>query len=1017
MKRFLNNLVLVALSVLTFACCQKSDIAVSESDAETVTLTFASEKPMADDETKTEWTGGGIRWSSGDRISVAYTVEDKWQNAVGDAEEDARLYKSLALSDAADVAKFSVSAAFNGDAVGSHVFYGVYPAPETTSFAGAPSAVLSVPTVQCPEADSFDAKGDLLIGKSGIYDAFPYDEEISLYWNRVVAHAHITLKTISGFTAGETVNQIILTAQDGVNLVGQQKVNLITGEVVCDNTSSNVVTIDGRNLTPDASGNVTFWACILPAKVTSLNVAVITDKAAYTREIKSCDLDFKKNARNVLGINMASAVRQEIADESWSLVSPAKSLSAGTYVLIVKTDANNGALVSTNGTSSAPKFYTSGISINGTSLEGVTDDMMFDLSGTESSYVFTVTGQPAKYLYTTNNNNGVRVGGTSNTWKVTVHPSNPDAFLMQSTSTNRYLGVYNNQDWRCYEDYKINNFTNGKGSGEVYLYKKTSGFYLDKPADQPAISVTETLSLDAEESDGVINATCENVESVEVNAYSDSDFTVDCNWLDTEWNGTGVAYSVKENTGDERTAYVRLCARNTDGDEEIKVITVTQAAKSDESGPGDDSDQLVEVIATLSFADKSNRESFSSTRQVWSQNGITVTNNKANSTNNVADYFNPVRFYTASNLIVEAGGNEMLKIVFVCGESSYASELKKSMGNVSGAELSMSGSNVTVEFTTPVEILTISSLSAQVRMNSITVTYMAAGSVGGGGSQPNPDPEPEPEPDPEPNPTPDPDAPSSSTNPAVNQTWLELPGEVSASSYSVNTYYNGSTRNYTHLYDTNTYTSLWTAYPLNSSHMGSESRPGSWTYSPSIPESDQVNLKSHSYNDGYSRGHLIPNGSRNGIKAMQLQTFYVTNSVPQIQNNFNGGIWERLEDALQTIGGKEEIYIVTGVAFNKVGENKTIKYTTAKDDSKKVPVPNYFYKVVLKVEKSGATVTSASTIGFWFEHKTYGDTFDNYAESVDQIEKWTGFDFFVNLPDNLEDSAESNKSWTNFQSF
>ena len=124
-----------------------------------------------------------------------------------------------------------------------------------------------------------------------------------------------------------------------------------------------------------------------------------------------------------------------------------------------------------------------------------------------------------------------------------------------------------------------------------------------------------------------------------------------------------------------------------------------------------------------------------------------------------------------------------------------------------------------------------------------------------------------------------------------------------------------------------------------------------------------------------------------------------------------------LENALQSIAKSEEIYIVTGVSFNKAGENKSIKYTTAKDDSKQVPVPNYFWKVVLKVNKSGNTVTSASAIGFWFDHKTYTDDYSNYAISVNQIESWTGFDFFVNLPDNVEDSAESNTSWSAFQSF
>ena len=258
---------------------------------------------------------------------------------------------------------------------------------------------------------------------------------------------------------------------------------------------------------------------------------------------------------------------------------------------------------------------------------------------------------------------------------------------------------------------------------------------------------------------------------------------------------------------------------------------------------------------------------------------------------------------------------------------------------------------------------------------------------------------------------------SDPVDPAVNQSWLELPGEVSKSSYVVNTYYDGSERNYTHLYDKSTYTSLWTAYHLNSSHMGSYSRPSSWSFSPSISEADQVNLTSRSYSSDHSRGHMIPNASRNGNKTMQLQTFYVTNSVPQIQDNFNGGIWQTLEAALQSIGKKEEIYIVTGVAFNKVGETKTISYTTAKDDTKKVPVPNYFYKVVLKVEKSGSNVTSASAIGFWFDHKAYSDSYTNYTVSVDQIEQWTGFDFFVNLPDGVESAAETNSSWSVFQDF
>ena len=89
---------------------------------------------------------------------------------------------------------------------------------------------------------------------------------------------------------------------------------------------------------------------------------------------------------------------------------------------------------------------------------------------------------------------------------------------------------------------------------------------------------------------------------------------------------------------------------------------------------------------------------------------------------------------------------------------------------------------------------------------------------------------------------------------------------------------------------------------------------------------------------------MIPNASRNGISTMQSQTFYVTNAVPQIQDNFNGGIWQNLEAALQAIGKSEEIYIVTGVAFSKVGESKTIKYTTAKKNYKVIKVHDALYQ-------------------------------------------------------------------------
>ena len=255
----------------------------------------------------------------------------------------------------------------------------------------------------------------------------------------------------------------------------------------------------------------------------------------------------------------------------------------------------------------------------------------------------------------------------------------------------------------------------------------------------------------------------------------------------------------------------------------------------------------------------------------------------------------------------------------------------------------------------------------------------------------------------------------------MDKDWLELPSAKDGEQYLIVPTSADDEPNYTLLYDKSMLTPLWSAYPLNSSHIGS-GRSGSWSFHPNILQEYQVDVTKGSYSGStYSRGHLCPNGSRSGNNSMQAQTFYVTNQVPQIQNNFNGGIWSQLENAVRDeVSSTDEIYVVTGVAFHKEDSSvqEAISYISpGKVPTQQVPIPNYFYKVILKVRYSGSDIVSASTIGFWFEHKTYSGSYTNYTASVDQIEEWTGFDFFVNLPVALQATAETNTSWNSFSAF
>ena len=127
--------------------------------------------------------------------------------------------------------------------------------------------------------------------------------------------------------------------------------------------------------------------------------------------------------------------------------------------------------------------------------------------------------------------------------------------------------------------------------------------------------------------------------------------------------------------------------------------------------------------ATLTFdADKANRTEYTTSKQVWMQNGITVTNDNGN----VGDYANPVRFYKNTTVTIEAAG--MTTIIFDCSypdDTKYYTALKDSLTNA-GYTFTEVGKVLTVTFTDPVDSISFT-CAAQARVNSITVAFAAAG--------------------------------------------------------------------------------------------------------------------------------------------------------------------------------------------------------------------------------------------------------------------------------------------------
>lgn len=483
----------IAATTLSFAACQKEASSPAIED-ELVSLNFTSANPTT--KTVADAVNKTILWEKGDKISIAYTVADKWQNASGDATTNnpAKIYVSNGLAAGGETAVFNISGDFNSTATGVHQFYSVYPSScvKSNNIKYAPSVTMTIPDIQTPAENSFDAAADLMIGKAtktynSLSDARA--DAIPLLWQRIVSHADITLKGLQGLTENEVITTIVLTADADAKLVGDRWIDIQNGNILGPKTitDANILTINGTNLKVN-SNNVEFWAAVMPATVKSLNIVVETNKATYTRNIESCNIEFKQNARKGLNVDMSSVERVEKeAPASWIATDLADITATDEVVITMAKGESVYALTSAKGSSAAPTAVA--VTVNNKELTAApADNLVWNVANADGNITIYPKGQTTKWLYTTNTNNGVRVGTNDNKTFVV----DPEFGYLKNTTTNRYLGVYNNSDWRCYD----NMHANIAGQTLCFYVKGTPKTALETPANLQ-VSAEKVVSWDA----------------------------------------------------------------------------------------------------------------------------------------------------------------------------------------------------------------------------------------------------------------------------------------------------------------------------------------------------------------------------------------------------------------------------------------------------------------------------------------------------------------------------------------
>ncbi len=228
----------------------------------------------------------------------------------------------------------------------------------------------------------------------------------------------------------------------------------------------------------------------------------------------------------------------------------------------------------------------------------------------------------------------------------------------------------------------------------------------------------------------------------------------------------------------------------------------------------------------------------------------------------------------------------------------------------------------------------------------------------------------------------------------------------------------GKTINYCIEYDSTYYHSRWVAFCFDDTTRQRNVSRSDVPYQtdPFLPARCRLQENGF-YGSGYDHGHLCASADRLFSTEANEQTFYMTNMSPQI-HNFNGGYWVTLEGLVRdwSLASKNKrLYVCKGGTIRTDQQLRTTNAYNALGKQVKVAVPKYYFMAIL-AETHNQTFQS---IGFLLEHKDYGYNYNSiapkelmkqHAVSIDELEEFTGIDFFCNLNDALENAVEKNYS-------
>lgn len=502
-------LFLATVAIAALASCSKTEIRpeVESRDVHFVVNTAENEEVKSFIQNNNDRTYTP-KWSNGDELAIFVgTINENTKKPTG----------VLRNTNATDT-----KASFGGTVSGISLegkFKSFAPASAFATSYSSGNVGITLAESQNPRNLTIDESCDILVAKEADYLA---DEEgnvvvDSLYFKRMFSVVKIALNGPASLN-GEKVQEFSLTAPEGTILTGRAAIDLSTATIEKWNIKNNIVTATYTTDAPTfgdatSSGNVV-WLVVNPCTITSGEKVVLAGETAgytFSKEVTlPKDLVFPQSQLAVINLTLNDENCTKKAAASWIATDLADITATDEVVITMAKGESVYAMTSDNG---EKKPSAVAVAVKDGELSATpADNLVWNIANDKGNLTIYPNGQTDKWLCAVSGKTDVKVSNSTTTKIFTLDATTK---YLKNTGANRYLGVYNNADWRCY----TSTTTNIGGQTLCFYVKGTPKTALETPANL-AVSAAKVVSWDAVSGAASYEITIgTNVFTSETNSY------------------------------------------------------------------------------------------------------------------------------------------------------------------------------------------------------------------------------------------------------------------------------------------------------------------------------------------------------------------------------------------------------------------------------------------------------------------------------------------------------------------